>query len=481
MTGHARLSASQTKQWAACPGSVAYLEAHPELGGSSGYHAQHGTAAHALVERCLKEGSEPSEYKGRLIEILEGENGDEGTSILKKGAKWPKQATRIVFEVDVDMYEAVECMTDYVRNRCVELDLVPDEVLFGEGPSLAKVVTDLVKKGTVRLEAKVIPLPERDDTGGTGDVIIDAWPTLLEIVDYKHGSGVFVPVDGNEQLRSYGLGALQEAGADDYENVRYTICQPRHLNSPRDGIMYEETTAKELMDWKHWLTAAADRVDDARAMIADGATLEELFESGFLSVGEDGGHCTFCDLKSTTGSVCPAALAKVQEQAMTDFDDDPADIDSTASANHLAVLLPWIPFIDKWAKAIVAEAEQLLMSGGKIDGRKVVRKRSSGRKYIEQRKIAPEKEGDEPTYVDVTEADRVEALVGYGADEADLYTKPVFLSGPKAEKLIPKKDRQEFSDNFMYTPEGGLTIAPESDKREAVLIDPASDFDDVED
>ena len=476
MTGHARLSASQTKWWANCPGALAYLEAHPELWeDSSGYHAQMGTAAHALVERCLGEGSEPSDYGGRLIEIVETKDGGEDAIILKEGnTKWSKQATSIVFEVDVEMYEAVECMTTYVRNRVFELGLTSDPA------ELALQTVDLIKNGIVRLEARVVPLPECDDTGGTADVIIDAWPVALEVIDYKNGSGVFVPVTGNEQLRSYALGALLEAGVDDYLHVRYTICQPRHMNSPSDGVMSEDTTPAELLDWKRWLASAAEMVDIARAKVAKGATLDDLYIGNWLSVRRDGSHCTFCALKHR----CPAVLAKAQELAMVDFDDDPDDIEVLASTNHLAMMLPWVPFLDKWLKAIAGKAEELMFAGGHIEGQKVVRKRSTGRKWIERRPIASEEEGSEPTYEDVTKGDIIAALVEYGANEADLYTEPTeprLLSGPKAEKFIPKKRRRELTDRFMYTPEGGLTIAPEDDKREAVVIDPASDFDDVTD
>lgn len=454
--GHARLSASGTKQWATCPGYPAWMEAHPELDGGSGYHAQLGTAAHTLGERCLREGSEPADYDGRLIEII-----DEGsTSILRKGAKWPKQATRIVFEVDQDMIEAVECYVRYIRGRILELGLTMKNV---------------------RIEEHVVPLPERDDTGGTGDTIIDAWPDFLEVVDYKHGEGVFVPVEGNMQLRSYGLGALQEAGADDYATVRYTICQPRHRQAPWDGIMSEEVPASELLEWKDFLLQAAARVDSAREMVAEGATLQDLHADGLLSVGEDGSHCTFCELKGG----CPAVLAKAQETALVDFHDDPEPID-TPGANRLPSVLPWVPLLDSWLKALMAEAEGTLMAGGKVEGQKLVRKLSK-RGWITERRIASEVEGEEATVEAVTPEDiALELVEEFGLDKADIYkevepTEPVLLTGPKMEKLLPKKERKRFSDRLLYKPPGGLTMVPEGDKRTAVEVDPASDFEDLED
>lgn len=478
MAGHARLSASQTEWWSECPGALAFIEANPRPEyNSSGYYAQMGTCAHTLVERCLGEGSEPAEYLGRLIEIVEDADGNEGTSILRKGAKLPEGAVRVIFEVDGNMVEGVECMTDYVRRRCVELGLVDEGFNDLER---AREVCNLIARGTVHLEARVVPLPERDDTGGTGDVVIDAWPELLEVVDYKNGSGVFVPVEGNRQLRSYGLGALQEFGADDYERVRCTICQPNHMQAPADGIMSEEVSVPELLDWKHWLTAAADRVDAARVFAGEGATLEELYDAGFVSVGEAGKHCTFCDLASG----CPASLAKAQELAAVEFDDDPADIEAPTGANHLSVVLPWVPFLDAWIKKIVTNGEHLLLTGGRIAGQKVVRKRSTGRRWITERRIAPETEGGETRVVPVTEEDLARDFAEeFGVDRGKLYTapEPKFLTGPQAEKLLPKDKRQGFSDRYLFKPEGSLTIAPEEDSRSAVDVDPAADFDDVED
>ncbi len=478
MAAHASLSASQTKQWSTCSGSKAYTEAHPELCGGSGYHAQMGTCAHALVERCLAEGSAPADYSGRLIVIVEGENGDEGTSILKKGAKWPKAATAIVFEVDQDMVEAVECMTDYVGRRCMELGLIPEEA--DAGGFIPEEVAVLVKKGIVRLESHVVPLPERDDTGGTGDVIIDAWPEILEVIDYKHGAGVFVPVEKNQQLRSYGLGALHEVGAADYEKVVYTICQPRHIRAPRDGIMSEETTVDELMEWKVWLAKKAGRVDEARARVKEGAPLQDLYDEGFLSVGKDGSHCTFCEIKTQ----CPAVLAKAQETALMDFDDDPDHFDDEIPGdNRLAAVLPWVPFLTKWLKAVTEAAETKLLNGEKIEGKKIVRKQSK-RGWISIRRIASEKEGVEAEVLQVSQDDIVtELMKDFGLSKKDIFVspEPKIKTGPQVEKLVPKADRQKFNDRLLVKPPGGLTMADEDDKRPAVDLNPADDFDNIKD
>ncbi|MEE8609030.1 MAG: DUF2800 domain-containing protein [Nitrospiraceae bacterium] len=462
MGGHARLSASKTKQWSICPGSLAVLEAQPELEGTSGYYADMGTCAHALVERCLREGSEPVDYDGRLIKIMEDNDGNQGTSILKKNAKMPPGDASNIFEVDQDMYEAVECMTNYVRYRCVELGLVSCGPMGEDNAGLAAAVAELVERGVVRLEVNVTPLPDRDDTGGTGDVVIDVWPEMIEVVDYKNGSGVYVSVEENEQLRSYALGTLNEFDSDDYEYVRYTICQPRCIESPPNGISPETMTVDDLKRWGRWLSGRADHVDAARALVAAGGDMDDLYKEGLLSVGEDGSACRWCELAAN----CPAALAKNQELACTDFEDEPAVLEPVNSENHLAMLVPWMPFVAGWAKTVLESAEAVLMQGGSVTGQKLIQGSAN-------RKMKPA----------VTDKMLVKYLNDEGVtDEEKMYNARTIRTGPQLEKLLPKKDRAAFSEEFMHKPPGKIKMVPESDDGEAVTVtDAADDFPDEED
>jgi len=456
MTKHALLAASRTKQWSVCPGSAAWFEAHPELESGSGFHAQMGTCAHALVERCLATDTEPEEYRDRLIEIIENSDGSSGTSILRKGAKMASLTARTIFVVDTDMIDATEHMVSYIRRRLTETG------------------------GALQLESHTVPLPHRSDTGGTADVTIDAWPDVLEVVDYKNGSGVFVPIESNEQLRSYLLGKLQESGLAglDYKTLRYTICQPRHQQAPFDGIMSEDISVMDLINWGEWLSERADRVDDARLQVKQGATLDTLWQEKYLSTGEDGSHCYFCNLQPQ----CPAARARVEELAGMDFENDPDVLEETPGPNRLAWLLPWMPFLDKWIKETVASGERFLLTGGTITGQKLVRKKSA-RKWIEDRNIDGEEEDGKLVMTGISEADIIkELLEDFKLKGTDILTKPKLITGPQAEKLIKgSAERKLFNARLLFKPEAGLTMAPEDDKREAVKVDPSADFEGLED
>lgn len=490
---HASLSASKTKEWGNCPAVIPLAEM---FGGDdpSGHAAQMGTCVHYLIERCLGEGVAPSTYQGRIAEILHPNTDKEGVSILKPRAKMPTLASgRVVFELDAELVEAATHMVDYVVSRLVEL--FPGVYTEDQGYSVTRLA---VERKDLRLESKTNPLPHRSDTGGTADVTIDAWPALLETVDYKNGSGVYVPIVGNPQLGSYLLGRALETSSDlrEYAGYRRSICQPRHHQAPRpNGVSSEDITPAELEAFQKWLDNAATRVDMARDCLStaasqksmafeggaaerDDLTVEEaldvLYRGGFATVGTDGSHCTYCKAKT----FCPAARAKAQEVARADFADEPpedvkqavADDVGMMGPNSLAEVLPWLPFLKKYGEAVEARARAMLAEGKPVPGWKLV-----------------QTAGDRTWREDLD----VEAIVDkmamdFGVERGKLFEPakpPALLSGPKVEKLLPSKRRAEFSDRLLYRPVGGVKLVTEADKRPA--LEPgkgaAADFEDVED
>lgn len=459
MAGHARLSASQTKQWIICSGSVPAIAAHPELQrDGSGYHAELGTAAHALGEECLTKNTHPIDYIGRIITI---ENDD---AVLKpKKAKPPKNPTINWFEVDQDMVEAVDVYVDYINRRLDELYISRDELM---------------------IEVRVNPLPHRDDTGGTGDAVLDAWPTLLEAVDYKNGAGVLVPVESNDQLRSYILGA---ARLDDFshERYRYTIVQPNHPSAPNGGISSEEMTRDELLAYAKDLDAAATRVDQATAALEEvkGDYTDPEWAKEYLSVGDDASHCTFCEIKRT----CPAVTLKIEEQTQADFSEDPDDFDSLTDTGHLpiptdpvalSIALKWLPIINKWAAEVKLEGQTYLESGETLEHWKLVRGRSN-RTWATSIVTGQDKKGED-IVEDLTEEMLIEIMdKQFGVPKDKLIkTAPTRVTGPAAEKLIAKGLRAKFNKRLLYKPIGGLSVAPMSDKKEAIIINAGADFED---
>ena len=84
MNGHSKLSASGSKRWINCPGSVKQEEQFPDV---ENVYALYGTKAHELAEYCLTHDLDANEY-------LKDRSG---------------------IEVDDEMIAGVQKYLDYVR------------------------------------------------------------------------------------------------------------------------------------------------------------------------------------------------------------------------------------------------------------------------------------------------------------------------------------------------------------------------------
>lgn len=198
MTAHAKLSASGSARWLACPGSV---EAERGLGDKSSFAAAEGTAAHELGEMCLVNGTNASDYLGQN---------------LPDNNEW---------EVTPEMADAVQVYVDYVRN------------LGGEQSYEIRVdFSDWVPEGF-----------------GTSDAIAVVGKTL-HVIDLKYGKGLRVDAENNSQGMLYGLGAYSEYElSHDIDTVVITIVQPR-----LDHIDEWEISVPDLMKWGEWVSQRAE-------------------------------------------------------------------------------------------------------------------------------------------------------------------------------------------------------------------------------
>lgn len=482
MTTHAKLSASKTKEWMHCPGQIIVGERFPEED-TPGDAARLGTAAHYLVERCLQEGKLPETFEGRILEILNEGEANEGCSILRPNAKWPDDPMRLVFEIDDDMIEATTAMVSYVADRCVELGL--SKKSRSMKVKMAS-VAGLVAADKVRLETRTNLFPFRDDTGGTADVTIDAAPVLIEIVDYKHGSGIYVPSHENPQLRTYGMGVAQTATDSyieedwdvDYDMVRMTIVQPRHHEAPEGGVSFEELSMAEMIQWRDEVLLPAVQAVDHTRMLVDayedemGSPLsyndlmDFLFQEGQLCMNNKDHKCWFCEGHMDF----PAAHQFVAELAAADFADEPIDIEVDDEMSERVVrAMHWTPFIETWLKQIAKLAKAEAMKGVEVPDHKLIRKTT----HLKWR----DEEGDEDAII--------LALTEKFEIDREKVVKTRLLTPTQALDLIKKEGDPDavksFEEDFAHRPQGDIDLVHKSKKGAPYVPDTAKeDFDDVE-
>lgn len=375
MSAHAKLSASGSKKWLACTPSPRLEEQFPDEGSA---FAEEGTFAHMVFENHMRLAA------GKITQADFAKN----EQVLRRNALWSAE------------------LQDHVSNAA----RVAQERIAA--------ARDLCSDPLVRVETRVDFSPWVPEGFGTGDLVIAA-DYRLEILDYKHGKGVFVDAEGNSQLRLYALGALNDLGhLYDIKRVRMTVLQPRLSNYGS-----EELSVEELLDW-------------ATNVVAPAAAQAWAGEGEFVA----GEHCTsgFCRARFQCAARAEANLALARQ----DFALTKPELLTEA---QIAEVLAKGDQVAKWIGDVQAYAlEQAEKHGRQWPGYKLVEGRST-RKY--------------------SDADAVAArLVAAGVPEAAIYERSL-LGITAMEKAIGKKRFTELLDGLVVKPQGKPTLVPDSDKR----------------
>lgn len=419
MSEHARLSPSSAHRWMTCPGSVLLESTQPDTSSS---FADEGTAAHFLASQCLEQKVDAVSFKGRTILV-----GFKNTEWLTEG--WTAGEKSTTFEVDADMASYVQVYVDAIRRKAEGHDLMVE----------------------VRVDfSRFVGVP---DQFGTSDaIVLSADGATMDVDDLKYGRGVRVDAEDNEQMMLYALGAYDQFEAlGDIKHVRMTIHQPR-----LDHVSVLEVSIDYLLAFGQRAKAAAQKAVD----ILDTG----IYDMGELSPGDK--QCKFCKAKAT----CPKLAEKVQDELGADFESltaQPYDAPRAVAAisdDCLPLAMNAVDLIEGWCKAVRGETERRLLAGAPVSGWKLVQGKQGNRAWAD-------------------EAQAEETLKAMRIKHDEMYDYKV-ISPTAAEKLFKAKvigPRQWPALQQIITRSVGKpSVAPESDKREALVLRTADDFQAVD-
>jgi hypothetical protein len=388
-TAHAVFSPSAAHRWFECPGSI---RLSAEIPRESSTAADEGTAAHTVAARCLTNGNDAMDYLGEDI-------------IVEKNS----------FPVTEHMVEAVQLYVDTVR--------------------------DLVRDGyTLKVEARLDLGHLAPGQFGTGDAVLYRAKTRhLVVVDLKYGRMVFVEVEENPQLLSYGSGAaaLYKGKVD---RLTLTIVQPRGPGTP-------------VRSWD---------IPNAPAVISQ---FEEDFVQAVKEASEPdaplsaGEWCTFCPAKG----ICPEYRNLALRLAQAEFSSaEPATVTlpdpAALSSSELGGILSAANLIEDWVEAVKKVALARALAGDVPVGHKLVRKNTL-RRWVDEQKAA-------------------KALATLYELDVDTLWVSKLISPAQAEKLVGKAGKAGLA-SLVTKPEGDVTIAPLADKRPPIAVDVRQEFDNL--
>ncbi len=297
-----------------------------------------------------------------------------------------------------------------------------------------------------------------ENSFGTADAVVIVG-NELQIHDLKYGRGVQVDAEQNEQLQLYALGALEQFNLlYDFDSVRLFIHQPRLNHVSEWALSVEE------------LEAFGQRAQEAAASVIVMFNIAECEGVNTLPLenftpGEK--QCRFCKARA----ICTAREQFHMQTVAGEFDDLTAPISELVTSaiarvpmltnEQLAEIYGQADFLESWLKAIRDRVNSELNAGHPVPGFKLVTGKQGNRAWR-------------------NEVEAEELLKSFRLKQDQMYSQKV-ISPTQAEKLLKKESPRRWTkvEALITRSDGKPTIAPESDPRPALNVNPVNDFDDV--
>lgn len=258
---------------------------------------------------------------------------------------------------------------------------------------------------------------------GTIDVLAKDTSGRLHVLDWKFGDGVFVDAEGSYQLGFYAACALYEEDAEiaaftaNVKDIVLHVVQPR-VGDDESAILRSWATTDE------WVERLIDEA--VRAV--------ELARSDNPPT-KPGDWCRWCK----AAPKCPAKLSMAADA----LSRAPESMSAVELAHALQLAYQLKPWINKVFELGQKEAE----GGAAIPGWKLVQKRA--------------------TRVFVDEAAVIRALRNRKWKNDQIF-KPRELKSPAQLEKLDKEVYDKALAKYVESKSSGLTLVPDTDKREAV-------------
>jgi hypothetical protein len=288
-----------------------------------------------------------------------------------------------------------------------------------------------------------------EEGGGTADAIVREG-CALHVVDLKYGLRYPVSAENNPQLMGYALGALDKFDPD---NEITHICM--HIVQPRNGgISMAMLTVEELREW-------------GNVVLRPGIIRTQSVDAPRIPGDK---QCLWCAHKGA----CPELAAWSANAAFAEFGDAGTGLallsetplqmsvlppaPTTLTGEQISMILARSSLIAAWLKAVDAEAIRRMGEQQEVPGYKLVAGKKGNR-----------------AWTDGAEEQIAAVLLGnYGLARESIYRMDL-LSPTQMLKLPEVKANPGLLDSFIHQAEGGVSLAPVSDKRPALALDTRAD------